>query len=401
MMKVLSSLLAFILIATAAIAQSNINLDEKAPAINITDWVLNKPDDIALSGKYIVLEFWATWCGPCIAAVPHMNELQSKVNDPDLMFISMTDESVAKIKRTLEKIDFKSAVVTDLTKQTHVNYGDGKEGLEAYPMTVLIDNQGIVKWIGEPKQLTEDILNQFVSNELQGVNYFTKEEKKVNPKPVAAIVETSTEESPQTTFMKHFKDKNSVIYFELRKTESNNGSSMKLGDNAMVLSPVSLKKLYREVFNINIAPSNLSDSIKYTLIYKNANATGNSLAELENLILSSLNLRLQTKVESVSKFIISVEDVSLLKPALDTRFSTKSDAGDKLIFSNYTIAAMIDDMGKALDTNMEFNGSNEIKYDFIMNSTSLESFRSSLASYGLSMEEKTVEEEKIYLMDRE
>lgn len=400
-MKVLSSLLAFILIATAAIAQSNINLDEKAPAINITDWVLNKPDDIALSGKYIVLEFWATWCGPCIAAVPHMNELQSKVNDPDLMFISMTDESVAKIKRTLEKIDFKSAVVTDLTKQTHVNYGDGKEGLEAYPMTVLIDNQGIVKWIGEPKQLTEDILNQFVSNELQGVNYFTKEEKKVNPKPVAAIVETSTEESPQTTFMKHFKDKNSVIYFELRKTESNNGSSMKLGDNAMVLSPVSLKKLYREVFNINIAPSNLSDSIKYTLIYKNANATGNSLAELENLILSSLNLRLQTKVESVSKFIISVEDVSLLKPALDTRFSTKSDAGDKLIFSNYTIAAMIDDMGKALDTNMEFNGSNEIKYDFIMNSTSLESFRSSLASYGLSMEEKTVEEEKIYLMDRE
>lgn len=400
-MKVLSSLLAFILIATAAIAQSNINLDEKAPAINITDWVLNKPDDIALSGKYIVLEFWATWCGPCIAAVPHMNELQSKVNDPDLMFISMTDESVAKIKRTLEKIDFKSAVVTDLTKQTHVNYGDGKEGLEAYPMTVLIDNQGIVKWIGEPKQLTEDILNQFVSNELQGVNYFTKEEKEVNPKPVAAIVETSTEESPQTTFMKHFKDKNSVIYFELRKTESNNGSSMKLGDNAMVLSPVSLKKLYREVFNINIAPSNLSDSIKYTLIYKNANATGNSLAELENLILSSLNLRLQTKVESVSKFIISVEDVSLLKPALDTRFSTKSDAGDKLIFSNYTIAAMIDDMGKALDTNMEFNGSNEIKYDFIMNSTSLESFRSSLASYGLSMEEKTVEEEKIYLMDRE
>lgn len=399
-MKIISLLLVFILIATAAIAQSNINIDEKAPAINITDWVLNKPDDIALSGKYIVLEFWATWCGPCIAAVPHMNELQSKVNDPNLMFISITDESVEKIKRTVEKIDFKSAVVTDLTKQTQVNFGDGKKGLEAYPMTVLIDNDGVVKWIGEPKQLTKDILNQLVSNELQGVNHLKKGEQEVNPKPVAATVE-SREVSPQTTFLKHFKDKNSVIYFELKKTESNNASSMKFGDNAMVLSPVSLKELYKEVFNIQVASTNLTDSIKYTLIYKNANATGNSLAELEKLILSSLNLTRQTKLETVSKYIIAVNDVSLLKPALDTRFSAKSDAEDKVIFSNYTITAMIDEMGKTLNANLEFKGPDEIKYDFIVNNTSLESFRSSLESYGLSMKEKTSEEETIYLVEKE
>lgn len=399
MKKAISTLLILVLIVPAAIAQSNINIDEKAPAINITDWVLNKPDDITLSGKYIVLEFWATWCGPCIAAVPHMNELQSNVNDPDLMFISMTDESVEKIKRTVKKIDFKSAVVTDLTKQTQVGFGDGKKGLEAYPMTVLIDNKGIVKWVGEPKQLSEDILNKFVSSELKGVNHLKKGDKEVIPTPVSNI-EKSTEESPQTTFLKHFKDKNSVIYFELKKTESSNTSSMKFGDNAMVLSPVSLRELYQEVFNVQVASSSLTDSTKYSLIYKNAKPNGNSLAELENLILSSLNLTHQTNLEKVSKYIISVENLSLLTPALDTRFSAKSDAEDKMIFSNYTIAAMIDDMEKTLNANLEFKGLNEIKYDFIMNSTSLESFRSSLESYGLSMEEHTSQEEVIYLVEK-
>lgn len=399
MKKAISTLLILFLIATAAIAQSNINIDEKAPAINITDWVLNKPDDITLSGKYIVLEFWATWCGPCIAAVPHMNELQRKVNDPGLMFISMTDESVEKIKRTVKKIDFKSAVVTDLTKQTQVSFGDGKKGLEAYPMTVLIDNKGIVKWIGEPRQLSEDILNKFVSSELKGVNHLKKGDKEVIPTPVADI-EKSTEESPQTTFLKYLKDKNSVIYFELKKTESSNTSSMKFGDNAMVLSPVSLRELYQEVFKIQIASSSLTDSTKYSLIYKNAKVTGNSLAELENLILSSLNLTRQTNLEKVSKYIISVENLSLLTPALDTRFSAKSDAEDKMIFSNYTITAMIDEMEKTLNANLEFKGLNEIKYDFIINSTSLESFRTSLESYGLSMEEQTSEEEIIYLVEK-
>ena len=400
MKKVISTQLILVLIATISFAQSNITIDDKAPSINITDWVLNKPDDITLSSKYIVLEFWATWCGPCIAAVPHMNELQSKINDPDLMFISMTDESVEKIKRTVEKIDFKSAVVTDLTKQTQVNFGDGKKGLEAYPMTVLIDNEGIVKWIGEPKQLSEDILNKFVSNELKGVNHLKKDDKEVNPTPVANI-EKSTEESPQTTFLKHFKDKNSVIYFELKKTESSNTSSMKFGDNAMVLSPVSLRELYQEVFNVQVASTSLTDSTKYTLIYKNAKATGNSLTELENLILSSLNLTRQTNLEKVSKYIITVENLSLLTPALDTRFSAKSDAEDKMIFSNYTIAAMVDDMEKTLNANLELKGASEIKYDFILNSTSLETFRSSLESYGLIMEEKMGKEETIYLVEKE
>ena len=104
-------------------AQSNIKVNEKAPNINITDWIENVPDDKNLENKYIVLEFWATWCGPCIAAVPHMNDIQKAFTQEDLYYISITDESIAKVERSLKRIQFKSIVVTDVSGQTQINFG--------------------------------------------------------------------------------------------------------------------------------------------------------------------------------------------------------------------------------------------------------------------------------------
>ncbi len=153
MTKILIPLL--VLLGLNAFSQSNITVGEKAPAIHITDWMANTPADKDLSDKFVVLEFWATWCGPCIKAVPHMNELQKKFDSADLIFLSITDENAEKVNRTLKRVDFQSAVVSDQTRQTHNAFGDGEEGLASLPMTVLIDNDGIVRWVGLPDQLTD------------------------------------------------------------------------------------------------------------------------------------------------------------------------------------------------------------------------------------------------------
>src|SRR5688500_17791880 len=51
----------------------------QAPSDAKVDWE-------TLKGKVIVLDFWATWCAPCIAAIPHMNQLAKDLTDQPVVF---------------------------------------------------------------------------------------------------------------------------------------------------------------------------------------------------------------------------------------------------------------------------------------------------------------------------
>ena len=389
--------------STFSFAQSNIKIDSIAPEINITNWMSNTPKDKNLDNKYIVLEFWATWCGPCIAAVPHMNDLQAQINHPDLVFISITDESINKVNRTIEKIGFNSIVVSDTTKQTQINFGDGQSGLDAYPLTVLINNQGIVKWIGEPKQLTSDVLYDFLDNNLNGINHFEDqvlEEKNTNKegKPNSAINESL---SVTDEFLNIVKDKKKIFFFELRKATSKEPNSMKIGNKAILMSPISLNSIYMELFDKQVKPSELVDSSEYSLLYKNMKGDEDNIKEIEPFILSALRIESKITTQNIIKYNIEIVDNSLLKPALETMFSSKSDADDKIIFSNFSISDMIKEMSKELNTNMLYSGDNKEKYDFILGKNNLEEFKLSLEEYGLSIKIITVEGEVIELIEKE
>src|SRR5690606_9009677 len=130
---------------------------------NITDWIINVPKDKKLENKFIVLEFWATWCAPCLQAVPHLNDLQNKLKRDDLYFISITDEPVHKIEKTHSIIDFKTIVDSDQTKATQKSFRDRKRGNTELPLTVQIDSKVIIKLIGSPGKLKESFLNDYLN----------------------------------------------------------------------------------------------------------------------------------------------------------------------------------------------------------------------------------------------
>jgi len=80
---------------------------DAAPQMAI-ETLLNAPSGAqatleALRGKAIVLEFWATWCAPCVAAIPHMNELTDHFKDKPIVFISLTNEKQDKIAKFLKE----------------------------------------------------------------------------------------------------------------------------------------------------------------------------------------------------------------------------------------------------------------------------------------------------------
>ena len=118
-------------------------------------------------GKVYVLEFWATWCGPCQANVPHLSELQDKY--PQAVFVGVT--------ATEPNSDAVSAFVAEMGDQIRYRIGieepltgrSGKEGgwmmkhrLEAsyqrgIPAAFIVNHAGQIASIGHPIELEEPL----------------------------------------------------------------------------------------------------------------------------------------------------------------------------------------------------------------------------------------------------
>lgn len=142
-------LMALLLVSSFAFAQESNNgkqlwaksvLNEKAPELTVTEWISQKPDT---KGKFVLVDFWATWCGPCRKAIPELNEIQKQFKD-DLIVVGLSDETVEKIKAMKEPvIDYYYGIDPQ---------GTMKKALEVkgIPHVILIDPKGIVRWEGFP-----------------------------------------------------------------------------------------------------------------------------------------------------------------------------------------------------------------------------------------------------------
>ena len=143
--------------------QNKLKVGEKAPKLNITDYLQNVPEDKNFDKKFMLLEFWATWCTTCLEEVPKLNQMQERFkNQKDLIFVSITYESPEKTKKTLERVKFNSIVVSDQTKKALNDFVLDNKGTIALPKTILIDNKGIIRWIGVPYTINDTVITKFL-----------------------------------------------------------------------------------------------------------------------------------------------------------------------------------------------------------------------------------------------
>jgi uncharacterized protein (TIGR03435 family) len=140
-------------------------------------------DAKSLHGKVVVLEFWATWCGPCVAAFPHLNELADKFKDQPVQFIAITAEDEATIKPFLTKRPIHAWVALDTGRAMNTAYG-----IRAIPHTVVLGKDGKIAAITYPMMLTEKHIHDLLAGKKidlpePGAGEETVANKNANEKP--------------------------------------------------------------------------------------------------------------------------------------------------------------------------------------------------------------------------
>lgn len=125
---------------------------QHSPRIFVDQWLTPAPN---VDGKFVLVDFWATWCGPCRAAIPHLNALQAKFKDR-LVVIGLSDESPEDMRK-MSSPTVNYFVGTDPQART-------MRALEVrgIPHAILLDPNGIVRFEGMPSYLNEAALGRLL-----------------------------------------------------------------------------------------------------------------------------------------------------------------------------------------------------------------------------------------------
>jgi thiol-disulfide isomerase/thioredoxin len=157
---------------TAQSIGPTLKIGDAAPKLQAAKWVQGEPVKAFENDKVYLVEFWATWCGPCRVSIPHLNEIHNRFKDKGLVVIGQdcweNDESKVEpfIKSMGEKMTYRVALDTKQDKKDRGRMAEtwmkaaGRTGI---PSAFLVDKQGKIAWIGHPMSLKDEVIGEVLA----------------------------------------------------------------------------------------------------------------------------------------------------------------------------------------------------------------------------------------------
>ncbi len=370
-------------------SQGNIKKGSSAPEIHIDKWLLNKPRKKSLKDKFIVLDFWATWCAPCLANVPHINSLQDHFSDENIIFLQMTRESSSTARKVFDNVDFRTPVVTDKLAQTHISFGDGVKDIAYYPMAVLIDDMNIIRWFGDSEQLSVEMIQKL----LQRKNIEVDQMKFDGPHDISRGLEhylNSEFGLKKWSYM--FQDPD--ILFDAYIAESPVVREEKIIEVSMSVGGIwaskSLEEILKSIYPHKqfVFPESISSN-KYDFYYVNKELDADSDDRLLDDIADQLGLETVKIMASGFYYEIEIRDPTLLVSSKEEKVAPPDiDPAGQLSLKKSTLQELAITLSKKSNDLWTFRPSTNQRFKFIIDMTSYENIVKSLEGYGLKVKER-------------
>lgn len=135
-------------------------LNKKAPEISLSALRDGRQTAYSLpAGKFLLLEFWATWCTPCVRNIPHFNKLAREF-EGKIEFISISDEATDKVARFVAAHSLSGVVAVDNSGKAFKAFN-----VKGRPSTFIINDNGVVVYEGDPYMLTSEMLTALLNGE--------------------------------------------------------------------------------------------------------------------------------------------------------------------------------------------------------------------------------------------
>lgn len=285
----------------------------------------------SLKGKVVVLEFWATWCSPCVASLPHLDQLVGSLDPAKFQFISIDDEEQKAIGTFLSRKKMAGWVGVDTSGSVFARYG-----IRSRPTTIIVNGNGKIVAVTD--------IDSVSAADLRAV----AEGKNIAFKPVLEITDASASSMPGTesALFAVSVSKASPKATMSRVNHPPTGTDL-LGEDT--------DSLMTDVFNPFRNRYVLKDALpegRYDVRVNSVDVPESvSDAVVQQAVLAALHLNIQSKTVTRPAYILRATDASrkLLSPSASTHAVKRGYWHGRFLLMNGTM----DDLAYVLATGLE------------------------------------------------